>query len=70
MCLPNCQASTAISGAKIIMASISFQLMKARKNSAPKKLSALSYTVTMPEEIRLRRPSMSLVMRDMISPIR
>ena len=70
MRLLNCQAVSATSGANMSSASISFQLMMLMKISAPTKLSALSNTVISPDEIRLRTPSISPVMRDMISPMR
>ena len=60
----------AIIGANTSSESISFQLMNDRNTSAPMKFSALSYSVTRPPAIRLRMPSMSLVMRLMISPMR
>ena len=66
----NCHATMAIIGANTSSESISFQLMNDRNTSAPMKFSALSYSVTRPPAIRLRMPSMSLVMRLMISPMR
>ena len=56
-------------GATHTITSASFQLMKNRKISEPKNQMLFSQICTTPPASRLRRPSMSPVMRLMISPM-
>ena len=65
----NFSAMTATIGAMSTMTSARRQLMKKSRMSEPKNQMAFSQIWTTPPASRLRMPSMSPVMRDMISPM-